>query len=191
MLRVTLVVLSALIVAAAAAGPAGAWYAPQPKTAYIDVAVPGSGWWEWAGPSHPTEKIKHATDPIPSGWPVSLAMTWLDTKTGAALAPLGIRDTFSFKQKGGSWKLAVLDPLKTVKYWSPAYQFDAAAYPNEWGSDWWAPLGKLRKGTYAGWVRDMTPSAVPGWLDDSGGVLAEPVWIPAWDHTYGHTFTVK
>jgi hypothetical protein len=191
MKRLPIVILLVLFALAVSCAPAGAWYAPQPQTAYIDVAGPSTGWWEWGGRDHPTTKIAHATDPIPHGWNVVLTKTWLDSQTGVKLVPLAIRDTLSFKQVGGKWKLAALDPLKTVKYWSPPYQYDAAAYPNEWASDWWVPLGKLAKGTYAGWVRDMVPSAMPGWLDDSGAVLAEPVWLQPWDDTVQHKFTVK
>jgi hypothetical protein len=187
-----LAVLIALVAAVLAlwCAPAWAgWYAPQPGTAYIDVLHPDSGWWEWTA-AQPDKKVVHATDPIPGGWPVTLTMTWVDTQTGARLAPLGVRDTLSFKATKGKWKLAQLDPLKTVKYWSPPYQ-PAAAYPDEWGCDWWYPLGKLAKGSYSGWVRDMTPSAMPGWLGDDGKAMAQPVWTPAWDTTYRYTFSVK
>lgn len=189
--RLSILVVLVLLGAAVLCAPAAAWYAPQTNTAYIDVAGPSTGWWEWGGPDHPTTKIKHPTDPIPAGWNVVLAKTWLDAETGAKIAPLAFRDTYSFKRTGGGWKMAAVNPAKTVKYWSPAYQFDAAAYPQEWACDWWVPFGKLAKGTYTGWERDMIPSPLPAWLDDQGNVLAQPTWVQPFDNTYKYTFTVK
>ena len=84
-----------------------------------------------------------------------------------------------------------LDPARTVRYWSPPYEWDAAQMPGVWARDWWLPLGKLGKGTYTGWVRERVIAKFPTWLDENGNIQADPVWQPKFDMKFRQSFTVK
>jgi len=189
MKRLAVLVLLTGIVLAASAAPAWAWYAPKQKTAYVTLSK-AKGWVEWAGPSNPLNMIQHK-DAIPRGYRVVAGMTWLDSEVGAKIAPAVLRETLSFKKKGGGWSFAITDPAKTVKYWSPAYQWDPATLPGVWALDWWVPLGKLKPGTYTGWMKDQALGPVPSWLDDQGNVVATATWLKPWKNQFKHSFTVK
>lgn len=177
------------IILVASASPAWAYYAPKQNTAYIYIGT-SNGWAQWAGPSDPLSVIKH-TDAIPHGWPVVVSYTWVDGEIGARLAPAVLRETLSFRKQGGGWTFAVTDPAKTVKYWSPEYQWDATKYPGIWAMDWCVPLGKLKPGSYSGWTRDQALGPVPSWLDAGGNLVTTVTWLKPWDNLYKHTFKVK
>jgi len=189
MKRLAVLVLLTGVILAASATPAWAWYAPKQNTAYIDISTP-KGWVEWAGPSDPLSVVAHK-DAIPRGWPVVVSLTWLDGEIGARLAPAVLNETLSLKRSGGGWKFAITDPAKSVKYWSPAYQWDTVKYPGVWAMDWWVPLGKLTAGTYTGWTKDRALGPVPSWLDANGNVVTTVTWQEPWNNTFNHTFKVK
>ena len=63
--------------------------------------------------------------------------------------------------------------------------------PGAWADDWWVPLGKLAKGTYSGWVREQVVSDYPTWMDESGAIVTDPIWLPKYNTRWAHTFTVK
>ena len=120
-----------------------------------------------------------------------LTVTWLDSETGARLAPIVFQHTFSFSKVRGTWSKAVLKSQNAVRFWSPAYAWDATNYPGVYGRDWWVPLGKPAKGTYKGWVREQVVSEFPTWMDDNGNILADPVWSPASNVKYSRSFAVN
>lgn len=189
MRRFLLILVLVLVVTAVVAGPASAWYAPKAHTAYVTIFLK-TGWDEWAGPSDPLNMISH-TGAIPHGWKVVMKMSWADSETGARLAPLLFDRTLAFSKVKGSWSLKVLKPQKAVRFWSPAYEYDAATRPGVWARDWWVPLGRLAKGRYKGWVREQVVSEFPMWLDDNWNVLSDPVWSPAYTTTFSRSFRVK
>jgi hypothetical protein len=187
MKRLVLLLALSLLILGAVAGPAVAWYDVKPHTAYV-TTYQAKGWDEWTGPG-PFDTTHHK-GAIPHGYKVVLGMTWIDSELGAKLAPVEFLHTFALIKVGGAWSRGVLDPGKTVRYWSPAYEWDAAAEPGLWAEDWWVPLGKLAKGTYTGWARERVLSSYPTWTDESG-LVTDPIWLDKFDTTWKHTFTVK
>jgi hypothetical protein len=189
MKRLLLLSALSLLALGVAAGPALAWYHMEPKTAYI-TTFQAKGWDEWAGPTDPLNGIHH-DGAVPHGWKVALGWTWLDSQTGARLAPAEFLNTFSFAKKGGSWSKEIGDPAKAARFWSPLYEWDAATMPGVYGEDWYVSFGKLAKGTYTGWSKTITLAPYPTWVDDNGKILSEPVWVPKETTRVAHTFTVK
>jgi hypothetical protein len=184
-----LLLLLALVVLAlgVTAAPALAWSHIHIHTAYISAYA--AGWDEWNGPTDPLG-LTHHTGAIPHTWPVVLGLTWLDSQTGARLAPVEMLHTFSLHKVNGTWSKKVLNPVRAVRFWDSVYEWDAVRYPGVWAVDWWVPLGKLTKGTYKGWVREQVLSSYPTWLGDSG-LVTDPIWSPAYNTKWSHTFKVK
>lgn len=191
MKRLSILTLLALVCLAAVAAPASAWYAPEEHTAYIDIAGTPTGWIEWAGPGDPSGVIVHQDDPIPYDWEVVVVTTWRDAESGARLAPLVFDYTAAFKRSQGPWGFRILNQERAQRCWSPAYQCDPALEPQVWARDWCVRLGQLPRGGYTGWIKECVPSAFPTWMDQTGAVLAAPVWLDARVCTYKHTFAVK
>ena len=52
-------------------------------------------------------------------------------------------------------------------------------------------MGKLGKGTYAGWVRERVVAEFPSWLDENGNVQTDPVWQPKFDMKWRQSFKIK
>jgi len=188
MKRVVLLLVLSLVILGVVAGPALAWYDIKPHTAYV-TTYQIKGWDEWTGPG-PFDTTHHE-GAIPHGYKVVLGVTWLDSQLGAKLAPVEFLHTFALHKVNGAWSVRALDPTRTVRYWSPVYEWDAVGSPGVWGDDWWVPLGKLAKGTYAGWVREQVLSSYPTWVDENGAIVTEPIWLPKYDTKWSHTFTVK
>jgi hypothetical protein len=186
--RMLLLLAVCLLVLGIVAGPAAAYYDPNPRTAYLFV-FDNSGWDEWVGPG--PNDTQHHTGAIPRGFRVALGTMWADGEFGVRLAPLEFLHTFALHKAGGGWAKRALDPAPTVRYWSPPYEVDAAQMPGVWARDWWIPLGKLAKGTYVGWVRERAVASFPSWLDENGNVLTEPVWQPPYDVKFRQSFKVK
>jgi hypothetical protein len=189
MKRLLLMLVLVLLLMVLVVAPALAWYAPKPHTAYVSP-FDKTGWAEWAGPSDPLNVIAH-TGAIPHGWEVVVSLTWLDSQTGARLAPIVLQHTFSFSKVNGAWSKKALSPQRAVRFWSPAYEWDAVGAPGLYGSDWWVPLGKLAKGTYKGWFKEQIVSEYPTWVDENGTILTDPIWNPASSARLQRTFTVK
>jgi len=189
MKRIVLLLVVSLMVLGVAAGPALAWYAPHPRTAYIETIF-APGWDEWAGLADPLNVIHH-NGPIPHNWNVVVAVTWEDNQMGAKLAPAVFINTFSLHAVGGGWSKTVVNPARAARYWSPAYACDPVQLPGAYAADWVVPLGKLPKGKYAGWGRIRTLASYPTWMDDNGNLLSDPVWADKLDLKVAHTFTVK
>jgi hypothetical protein len=188
MKRLLLLSVFVVVVLGVAAAPALAWYNPKLNTAYVTTFT--SGWDQWNGPSDPLNATHH-TGAIPHGWSVVLGMTWGDSETGAKLAPIEFLHTFSLHKVNGTWSRKITDPVRTVRFWSPAYEWDSVGSPGIWASDWWVPLGKLAKGTYKGWAREQVLSTFPTWTDDTGALVTDPIWLPAYNTKWSHTFRVK
>lgn len=189
MRRLLLLLVVTMLALGVVAGPAAAWYAPKAHTAYVSP-FDKSGWAEWAGPSDPLNAIPR-TGRIPHGWNVVISLTWMDSETGAKLAPIVFDHTFKFSNASGTWSKKALSPWRTVRFWSPAYAWDSVGSPGFFASDWWVPLGKLARGTYKGWVRETVVSAYPTWVDDQGALVADPIWSPGYSVKWARSFKVK
>jgi hypothetical protein len=187
MKRLLLLLVLSLMILGVAAGPALAWYDIKPHTAYV-TTYQVKGWDEWTGPG-PFDTTFHK-GAIPYGYKVVLGVTWMDSELGAKLAPVEFLHTFALRRVGDTWSRSALDPGRTTKYWSPAYEWDSVGEPGVWGEDWWVPLGKLARGTYTGWARERVMGPYPTWLGDTG-LVTTPIWQPKFDTTWKHTFTVK
>jgi len=115
MKRLVLVIALCLLVLAAAATPALAWYAPQERTAYIDGYFQPKGWLEWAGPDDPLSLVVHRGDPIPAGWPVYVCVSWVDFKyAGAVQVPSRMFNEAAFARDGGGWTWEAIGPRTPV-----------------------------------------------------------------------------
>ena len=189
MKRLLLVLVLCLLALGVVAAPALAYYAPKAHTAYVKP-FQKSGWNEWAGPGDALTMIAH-TGAIPHGWNIVMGYTWLDSETGAKLAPIVFQNTFSFSQVKGTWSKKVLKSQQAVRFWSPAYSWGAASLPGAYGSDWWVPLGRLAKGTYKGWVKQQVVSAYPAWMEPNGSIVTDPIWSAAYSVNWPRSFTVK
>ena len=190
MKRLVLVIALCLLVLAAAATPALAWYAPQERTAYIDGYFQPKGWLEWAGPDDPLSLVVHRGDPIPAGWPVYVCVSWVDFKyAGAIQVPSRMFNEAAFARDGGGWTWEAIGP-RTADCWSPVYLWDPEV-PDLFGRDWWAPMGTLPAGDYSGWFRSFIPRPFPTWSDEEGNQLAVPEMMPTMDETVYHTFRVR
>jgi hypothetical protein len=188
MKRLLLLLALVLLTLGVVAAPALAWDHIQLNTAYITSFR--SGWDSWNGPSDPFGTTHH-TGAIPHSWKVVVGLTWMDSQTGAKPAPVEMLHTFAFHKVNGTWSRAVTDPLRAVKYWDAAYEWDSVTYPGVWAIDWWVPLGKLAPGTYKGWVRQQVISQIPTWMDNNGAIVTDPIWVKAYSVKYAHTYTVK
>jgi hypothetical protein len=173
MKRFLLVLACAAALLGLLAAPASAWYAPQQHTAYITSYVPYTddgvtySWAEWAGPSDPYGIIDRS-GPIPHGYNVVVTREWFDSRLGATLIPAEYFTAMAVSRSSGCWSFAITKAACGLRYWSPAYEFgdEAGGFPvGTWARDWWVPLGKLRPGTYSGWVTQFAPRAFPSWFD--------------------------
>jgi hypothetical protein len=189
-MRRFLLLLAVVLLALAAFAPAAmAWYAPAEHTAYIDFWFDPTSWYEWDADA-PDGLIEH-NEPIPADWPVVVATTWLDSRRGAAIAPLFILHTMTVQNTDGSWTFAVPTANKGTRYWSPIYEWDPVTMPGFWGRDWWVPLGTLPPGRYTGAVHEWAPEDFPTWVDEEWNLLDDPILYPAYDLTLPFSFRVK
>jgi hypothetical protein len=188
MKRLLILLVLVLLALGVIAAPASAWSHIQPHTAYITPF--SAGWDSWNGPSDPLG-LTHHTGAIPHDWKIVVGLTWMDNQTGARLAPVELLHTFSFHKVNGTWSKSVTDPVRAVRFWDKAYEWDAVGSPGVWAIDWWVPLHKLAPGTYKGWVRERAISEYPTWMNDSGAIVTAPIWLPAFNTKWTRTYTVK
>ncbi len=188
MRRLLLLSVLVLLGLGVAAAPALGWSHIQLNTAYITAYT--GGWDTWNGPTDPYGTTHH-TGAIPHTMKIVVGMTWMDSQTGAKLAPVAMLHSFAFHKVNGTWSKQATNPLRAVRFWDTAYVWDSVKYPGVWAIDWWVPLGKLAPGTYKGWVREQVISQFPTWMDNSGAIVTDPIWIAPYSVRYAHSYKVK